>query len=389
MSRKVKLKDLGVIVTGNTPKTIDYENFRKNDICFFKPSDITNGSINDLSNSEYYISEYARKKSRILPKGSVLITCIGIIGKIGILTTEAACNQQINGIIPDAKKVINRYLAYNLLSMRKGMQDSANAAVVPIMNKSQFSDLEIDLRPMQDQKRIVDTLDKVNQLIDLRKQQIEKMDLLVKSQFIEMFGDPEINPIGWSVKSLGELGTLKNGMNFNSHDKGVTLNCLGVGDFQTFDKIERTDTLPTISLNSLPSEEFMLRDKDIVFVRSNGNKALVGRSVVVYPGKTPTTFSGFCIRFRLMDTNINSTYLIQLLHNASLKATLMGNGRGANITNLNQQMLSSLQIPIPTLDLQNQFEDFVEHVDKSKFEIQNSLEKLGTLEKALVQKYFG
>src|SRR5665647_3032817 len=132
MSKKVKLKDLGVIVTGNTPKTIDYENFRKNDICFFKPSDITNGSINDLSNSEYYISEYARKQSRILPKGSVLVTCIGIIGKVGILTTEAACNQQINGIIPDAKKVINRYLAYNLLSMRKGMQDSANAAVVPI-----------------------------------------------------------------------------------------------------------------------------------------------------------------------------------------------------------------------------------------------------------------
>ena len=131
----------------------------------------------------------------------------------------------------------------------------------------------------------------------------------------------------------------------------------------------------------------MLKDGDIVFVRSNGNKALVGRSLVVYPATIPTTFSGFCIRFRLHSNEIKTDYLLQVLKTDSIRKKMAG--RGANIQNLNQKILGELQIPVPPLELQNQFAVFIEQTEKTKTTISRSLEKLETLKKALMQEYFG
>ena len=131
----------------------------------------------------------------------------------------------------------------------------------------------------------------------------------------------------------------------------------------------------------------MLRDGDIVFVRSNGNKELVGRCLIVYPHDTPTTYSGFCIRYRLISNVINADYLVRVLKTDSIRKKMMG--RGANIQNLNQQILASLDIPVPPLELQNRFAAFVAEVDKSKLAVKQSLEKLENLKKSLMQQYFG
>ena len=85
-------------------------------------------------------------------------------------------------------------------------------------------------------------------------------------------------------------------MNFHYDDTGVEIHCLGVGDFKDLSIIADTTILPKILLNEMPSNDYLLQNDDIVFVRSNGNKALVGRSLAIYPNDTPTTFSGFCIR---------------------------------------------------------------------------------------------
>ena len=139
-------------------------------------------------------------------------------------------------------------------------------------------------------------------------------------------------------KPLLEIGSCKNGMNFHYDDAGVEIHCLGVGDFQNHSIITNTAVLPMVSLNEMPSEEYFLRDDDIVFVRSNGNKALVGRSVAVYPGSVPTTFSGFCIRFRKQDDSVTIPYLLRVLKSDSMRVKMAG--RGANIQNLNQQILA-------------------------------------------------
>lgn len=160
------------------------------------------------------------------------------------------------------------------------------------------------------------------------------------------------------------MGKCKNGMNFRYNDSGVEVNCLGVGDFKDLSIIDNTEELPIVSLNETPSEEYLLKDGDIVFVRSNGNKDLVGRSLAVYPGNLPTTFSGFCIRYRKHDDEITVPYLLRALKMESMRRKMAG--RGANIQNLNQQRLGTLVIPVPPIELQNQFADFVKQVDKSK-----------------------
>ena len=244
-----------------------------------------------------------------------------------------------------------------------------------------------DIIPVESQRKIISALDSVSTLISLRKQQLAKLDELVKVRFVEMFGDPIQNPFGWTKKPLLEMGYCKNGMNFHTGDSGIEMHCLGVGDFKDYSVIDGTDYLPTISLNEAPPEERMLQDGDIVFVRSNGNKSLVGRCLVVYPRKTPTTYSGFCIRYRLTSGEVNPAYLLRVLKTDSMRKKMLG--RGANIQNLNQQILATLDIPTPPLKLQEQFATFVEQTGKSKLTIQQSLDKLKVLKKSLMQEYFG
>ena len=117
-----KLCDIGTIVTGNTPKTSDSQNYTTNDILFIKPSDISDEEINHIFDSEFHISEYARNKARIIPPNSILCTCIGIIGKVAINKVECAFNQQINAIIPNENKCLSSYCSirrnfYKILQM--------------------------------------------------------------------------------------------------------------------------------------------------------------------------------------------------------------------------------------------------------------------------------
>ena len=256
------------------------------------------------------------------------------------------------------------------------------------LNKAAISKMIIPLPPLHVQQKIADILDRANALIEKRKVQIEKLDLLVKSQFIEMFGDPVTNPKGWDVKALGSLGSFKNGINYSQNESGYVIKCLSVGDFGKLRKIDDMSIIKEINLLAEPSNDYLLQNGDIVFVRSNGNRELVGRSVEVFPHGAKLTFSGFCIRYRNESENLTTIFLNHALHLPSLKATLLSEGRGANIQNVNQQMLSMLGIPIPPFTLQNKFVDFVERIEKQKSAIKKSLELLELNYKSLMQKCF-
>ena len=255
------------------------------------------------------------------------------------------------------------------------------------MSTEWLKEYEIPLYSAKEQQKIAATLDKLQSIITHRRTQLEKLDLLVKARFVEMFGDPVLNEKGWKCKRLLDMGSCKNGMNFHYNDSGIEINCLGVGDFKDFSTINDTSLLPVVSLNEMPSEEYLLKNDDIVFVRSNGNKALVGRSVAVYPNDTPTTFSGFCIRYRLQDTSVSVPYLLRVLKSDDMRLKMAG--RGANIQNLNQQILGTLIIPVPPIELQNQFADFVKQVDKSRVAVQKALDETQLLFDSLMQEYFG
>lgn len=381
-----KLGDFFTIASGGTPDKRSPSYYENGTIPWVKTGDLKNQYV--PAGIECITEEGLNNSSaKLFPPNTVLVAMYGAtIGACSILTYEAATNQACAAFLPN-KNVLPTYLYYFLSSKREQFVKDGVGGAQPNISTGYLKNVQFGLIPMQQQIDIVEKLDKVEKLIVLRKEQLAKLDRLVKSRFIELFGDPVQNPFKWDTKPLLEMGYCKNGMNFHTGDSGIEMHCLGVGDFKDYSVIDGTDHLPTISLNETPPAESMLQNGDIVFVRSNGNKALVGRCLVVYPHDTPTTYSGFCIRYRLTSDEVKTAYLLRVLKTESIRKKMAG--RGANIQNLNQQILASLDIPIPPMEIQEQFTSFIKQTDKSKLAIQRSLNKLELLKKALMQEYFG
>ncbi len=157
-----------------------------------------------------------------------------------------------------------------------------------------------------------------------------------------------IIPSDWKQYCLVELGKNKNGLNFHREDKGIKIRILGVRDFGNLSVLRDLNELSEISMRFMPDDELLLKNGDIVFVRSNGSKELVGRNLLVYPQNEKVSFSGFCIRFRLSSDKITTAeYINLLLDNGVLKQKLQSENQGSNISNLNQSIIDNLQISIP------------------------------------------
>ncbi len=380
-----KLGEVGQIVTGSTPSTKDESNYSPKEYCFVKPSDLPSQGIADIEETEYFVSQVGLSKSRVLRAGSVLVSCIGSIGKIGILTKEACSNQQINAIIPQ-DETDSRFIAYSVYAQRFVLESIANAPVVPIINKTDFSKIRIGIPPKSTQLAIVSELDKINELIRLKKEQLKDFDNLAQSLFYEMFGDPMENEKGWEVKKLGEIGEFKNGLNFSKDEKGHSIKFLGVSDFQNKKSIA-SDQLAYISLSERVQEDYLLKTGDLVFVRSNGKKELIGRSVKMYITE-PTTYSGFCIRCRITDEKVDKDYIAILLKTPIIRQFMTNSGRGCNISNLNQKILNSIPTILPPLPLQRLFAQRIEQIEREKSEVQKSIQDLETLLASRMQYWF-
>ena len=311
------------------------------------------------------------------------------LNKVVLPPKDGFSTSELLPLRPDASVLNKDYLAAFLRSdsfVTWAVSKTAGAKMPRLVTKD-LMNAENPVPSIEQQKKIAEKFKKLEQLISLRKQQLAKLDELVKARFVEMFGEPVQNPNCWKTENLLDLGYCKNGMNFHRDDCGTEIHCLGVGDFKNHSTIRDVGSLPFISLNELPTSEYLLQDGDIVFVRSNGNKELVGRCLAIYPAKIPVTYSGFCIRYRLTSNKITVSYLLRVLKADSVRKKMTG--RGANIQNLNQQILAQLVVPIPPLSLQNQFAAFVERVDQQKQTVQQGLEKLELMKKALMQEYFG
>jgi len=236
--------------------------------------------------------------------------------------------------------------------------------------------IDVPIPDLETQNKVVAILDKVNSLIEKREKTIELYDELLRATFLDMFGDPVINPKGWKIDSLSKFGSFKNGLNFTKNESGFAFRCLGVGDFKSQSRLSNIDSLSFINLSSKPQQDYFLQDGDLVFVRSNGNKELVGRCLVVFPRGEDVTFSGFCIRYRTNGNAVNPIYLSHLFRVPSFKKVMLQNGRGANIQNINQEILAGLKIPIPSMELQTLFSQIVEKIEGIKTKYQLSLEYL-------------
>ena len=161
-----------------------------------------------------------------------------------------------------SNKLFMPYLYYFMEGYIEELRKQAIGGVIKYIKLGNLTDALIELPSIDEQKAIVYILEKAKNVLDMHNEEIGKLDDLIKARFVELFGDPVMNEKGWPTKPLLDMGQCKNGMNFHYDDEGVEINCLGVGDFKDFSSIDKTDELPTVSLNEMPSEEYLLKDDD-------------------------------------------------------------------------------------------------------------------------------
>lgn len=159
-------------------------------------------------------------------------------------------------------------------------------------------------------------------------------------------------PNGWKKVKLGQIMSFKNGLNFSQVSNGKELNFLGVANFKSRKFISSEAQLDKIYLADFPNDDYLLKTDDLVFVRSNGSKDLVGRCVKMNDTFSKTTFSGFCIRGRLSSSETTADYILHFIECGFLKDKLKRESRGTNISNLNQDILDDFDIMLPPLEEQ-------------------------------------
>ena len=362
--KKVKLGDLGKIITGNTPSKKTLEFYDSNDIPFIKPDDFkTIDEISSSKGNKNYVSENARNSARIVPKNSVLVTCIGIIGKVMISESELSFNQQINAIVPN-ELILSKYLAYLLLYNKPKLDFISNAPVVPIINKTQFSEFEVTFHEDIDiQEKIIQNLENLDNQILKRRHQSRLLLNLVKSRFNEMFGDPVLNDMEWEIETLNKIGTIGRGVSKHRPRNASEL-FGGIYPFiQTGDVANSGNYI--VDYHSTYSEfglkQSKLWDKGTLCITIAANIAKT--SILAFDSCFPDSIVGFIPGERTNNMFIHYwfSYFQKILESQAPESAQK---------NINLKILSELKVILPPLYLQNEFADFVAQVDKSQFACQ-------------------
>ncbi len=281
------------------------------------------------------------------------------------------------------------YLCYSL--MFRDVSNIVNGATRQKLTQADMIEIEIPLLPLGEQLAIVEKLNKIFALIFLRKQQLCKLNELVKSRFIEMFGDPNSNPMHWNKVELSEcLVNIENGKSFvcdsepRIGDKPAVLK-LSAATYGYYQPHENKAMLD----DTLFVKSAEVHKGDLLFTRKN-TPELVGMCAYVYD--TPPKLMMPDLIFRLNTrANCDKVFLWKIINLDLFRSniTALSSGSAKSMSNISKERLLGLEIILPPIALQQQFAAFVEQIDKSKLAIQKSLEKLETLKKALMQKYFG
>lgn len=372
------------IRTGKTPPTKISEYF-EGTYNWYTPGDFSEALL--LDSSARFISEKAitENKASIFEINTVLISCIGEIGKIGVLQRKSSCNQQITGITlkPHVDPV---YFAYWCKANKDIFKNRARNAVVPILNNALLSSILVTFpEQLDDQKRIAYLLGKVEGLIARRKQHLRQLDDLLKSVFLEMFGDPVRNEKGWNKKKISEIATVKIGpfgslLHAEDYISGgiplINPSHIVDGEIQVDDKLTITDQ----KYHELSA--YHLSINDVVIAR----RGEIGRCALVRTDKKLLCGTGSMF---VRITGGYSPVLLQfLIFKTSLKSFLDSKAKGVTMKNINSSILENVEVINPASELQNQFATIVEKVESLKSRYQQSLTDLENLYGALSQQAF-
>ena len=375
-----KLKDICLTeITDGTHQTPTYSEYG---YIFLSSKNVTTQKI-DWDNV-MFIPEKLHEElyKRVAPQiDDILLAKNGTTGVAAIVDRDIVFDIYVSLALirPNTEIVMPRYLLYAINNpVVKGYFDSSLKGIgVPNLHLKNIRETPIKIYDLETQKAIVEKLDKVCELISLRKQQLEKLDELVKTRFVEMF------------ENVTEENALENLCHFIDY-RGKTP--------------EKSDSgLPFITAKnirmhymSFDTQEFISKENyDKVMTRGIpkvGDVVFTTEAPLGNVCRIPQFDTDFYIGQRIitMQTKLlNPVYLEYALSSDDFKRKLVGKSSGSTVTGIRSKLLGKLTIPVPSKGLQNQFAAFVERVDQQKQTVQQSLEKLELMKKALMQEYFG
>ena len=304
------------------------------------------------------------------------------------------CNN-FTSILRPNKNIVPKfglYLLKNLYNKKKVLKfQNKTTGIINIKLNDYLNNTEITIPNLEVQDRIVEVLNKTQELIDKRKEQLESLDELVKSKFIEMFGDPVINPKGWKYPKIEEVvANEKNAIKAGPFGSALKKEYYIKSGYKIYGQEQVISG--DINLGDYYISEEKYKELENYAIKSND----VLISLVGTYGKlliVPTIFEAGIINPRLMKITFNSNlintiYFKFFFQSESLRNRLSDNTHGGTMPILNVGIVRNINIPIPPIELQNQFADFVKQVDKLKFEMENSLKKLEDNFNSLMQKSF-
>lgn len=306
------------------------------------------------------------------------------IGRIMKLPAKSSVIGTMQYIIPNDTVDIS-YLAYAMEHMN--LSKYFTGATIPHIYFKDYQKEELPLPSLDEQRKIAAVLDKVSDLIAKRRQQLDKLDELIKARFVEMFGDPIINNMSWPKALIGD-------------------NCFvtKLAGFEYTQYIHYEDSGDVVMVKAQNVKKGKLNDKDISFISNEVSDSLPRSQLA--PGDVVMTYVGANIgdvalidekhkyhlapnvaKIRPNSKVYDSTYFMYML--MFLNSYIMENSADTAKAALGMERIRKLVVCIPPIDLQRYFSDFVKKIDKSKSVVQKSLEQLETLKKALMQEYFG
>ena len=329
--------------------------------------------------TEEYKSEYIVHENDLL---------IGMDGEFNIAKwgkTPALLNQRVCRLAP--KDSIDKdYLFYFMPVALKRIEEKTPFVTVKHLSAKELNKIEIPVLSLEEQRKIAETLSKVDELIAFRDQQLTKLDELVKARFVEMFGTFPANPFRWDT---GKIQDVVSDVRYGSSRpavEGGKYPYLRMNNITYSGELDLRDT-KRIDIPDSELDKCTVRRGDVLFNRTN-SKELVGKTCV-YNRDELMVLAGFVIRVRVNE-RIRPEVLSAFLNMDFSKRMLIGMCKTAiGQANINAKELQNIDLYIPPIELQDQFVTLKNKVDQQKQTVQQSLEKLELMKKALMQEYFG
>lgn len=371
--QKVKLGKICEITMGQSPES-QYYNVLAQGLPFFQ------GNA-DFGERHPFVRVWCTNPKKTSDVGAILMSVRAPIGALNLVNVKCAIGRGLVSLKPNSKCML-KYLLYALKSKVEVLKSMGTGSTFKAISKPIVEELEIPLPPIEEQRAIAEKLDKVSQLVDKRKEQLQQLDQLVKSQFISFFGSTDLSDEKKSNVRIGDVAEIVGGSTpktdieeyWNGEYFWITPAELKDDSYMiktTIRKLTKAG-VESCSLKKMPVNTVLLSSRAPI-----GKVAITGVEMycnqgfknIICSNKLQPTFIYFLLKY-------NTKYLNSL-------------GRGATFKEISKSIVENIKIPLPPMEPQNQFAEFVEKVEKLKEKVNNSLTHLNLLKQSLMQQYFG